>query len=218
MSPENLAAGLKFSWPTYKSGLRVMIHAHLQTGSTWAFSEIFRWEVGALLRCQLLPPQGSACLRVVVGDSICTPAGLTVGSYPVGNVALVSVNDSTCEPPHPTPNHADRNACFEASGRCNASSTSSVITCCRALCDVLVWLVLGAFEYRIGWLTAVHLSRFWLPSGDGCNVCAAAFLLSAGLAYTGCHCYCCGFADRRPGEIQQQRSCTPDRGPWPWTQ
>jgi hypothetical protein len=48
VSPENLAAGLKFSWPTYKSGLRVMIHAQLQTGSTWAFSEIFRWEVGGL--------------------------------------------------------------------------------------------------------------------------------------------------------------------------
>jgi len=43
--PEYLSAGLKFSWPTYKSGLRVMISAHLQTGSTWAFSEIFAWQV-----------------------------------------------------------------------------------------------------------------------------------------------------------------------------
>jgi hypothetical protein len=51
VSPENLAAGLKFSWPTYKSGLRIMIHAHLQTGSTWAFSEIFRWEVWELCVC-----------------------------------------------------------------------------------------------------------------------------------------------------------------------
>jgi len=46
--PEHLVAGLKFSWPTYKSGLRVMISAHLQTGSTWAFAEIFRWEVRLL--------------------------------------------------------------------------------------------------------------------------------------------------------------------------
>lgn len=43
--PEYLAAGLKFSWPTYKSGLRVMIYAVLQTGSTWAFSEPFAWQV-----------------------------------------------------------------------------------------------------------------------------------------------------------------------------
>lgn len=45
MSLENLASNLKFSWPTYKSGLRVMIHAKLQTGSTWAFSEVFHWSV-----------------------------------------------------------------------------------------------------------------------------------------------------------------------------
>ena len=45
VSPANLAAGLKFTWPTYKSGLRIMISAHLQTGSTWAFSEIFSWQV-----------------------------------------------------------------------------------------------------------------------------------------------------------------------------
>jgi hypothetical protein len=47
--PATLAAGLKFSWPTYKSGLRVMIHTHLTSGSTWAFSEIFRWEVRTAL-------------------------------------------------------------------------------------------------------------------------------------------------------------------------
>lgn len=52
VSPENLAAGLKFTWPTYKSGLRVMISAHLQTGSTWAFSEIFSWQVGSRLASQ----------------------------------------------------------------------------------------------------------------------------------------------------------------------
>jgi hypothetical protein len=52
--PDNLAAGIKFSWPTYKSGLRVMIHADLQSGSTWAFSEIFHWEVGALHRRALV--------------------------------------------------------------------------------------------------------------------------------------------------------------------
>ncbi|KAF8061162.1 eif3g-a [Scenedesmus sp. PABB004] len=45
VSVEHLAAGLKFSWPTYKSGLRVMIHATLQHGSTWAFSEVFHWTV-----------------------------------------------------------------------------------------------------------------------------------------------------------------------------
>ena len=45
VSPENVDAGLKFSWPTYKSGLRVMISAHLQTGSTWAFADIFSAEV-----------------------------------------------------------------------------------------------------------------------------------------------------------------------------
>ena len=46
VSPANLAAGLKFTWPTYKSGLRVMISAQRQSGSTWAFSEIFHWKVG----------------------------------------------------------------------------------------------------------------------------------------------------------------------------
>ncbi|WIA44152.1 hypothetical protein OEZ86_010489 [Tetradesmus obliquus] len=45
VSVENLASSLKFSWPTYKSGLRVMISAHLQSGSTWAFSEVFHWTV-----------------------------------------------------------------------------------------------------------------------------------------------------------------------------
>jgi hypothetical protein len=48
--PANINAGIKFSWPTYKSGLRVMIHTHLTSGSTWAFSEIFRWEVGTLAK------------------------------------------------------------------------------------------------------------------------------------------------------------------------
>ncbi|KAF6257204.1 ligand-gated ion channel-domain-containing protein [Scenedesmus sp. NREL 46B-D3] len=41
VSVDNLASNLKFSWPTYKSGLRVMISAHLQQGSTWAFSQVF---------------------------------------------------------------------------------------------------------------------------------------------------------------------------------
>jgi hypothetical protein len=40
VSVDNLASNLKFSWPTYKSGLRVLIAAHLQQGSTWAFSEV----------------------------------------------------------------------------------------------------------------------------------------------------------------------------------
>jgi hypothetical protein len=48
--PEHIAAGLKFSWPTYKSGLRVMIHTHLQSGSTWAFAEIFDWRVSESVR------------------------------------------------------------------------------------------------------------------------------------------------------------------------
>lgn len=45
VSVENLQSNLKFSWPTYKSGLRIMIFAHLQQGSTWAFSEVFHWSV-----------------------------------------------------------------------------------------------------------------------------------------------------------------------------
>jgi hypothetical protein len=47
VSPDNIAAGLQFSWPTYKSGLKVMVHTKLTTGSTWAFSEIFAWEVSS---------------------------------------------------------------------------------------------------------------------------------------------------------------------------
>eukprot|EP00879_Flechtneria_rotunda_P033334 GHRR01036906.1.p1 GENE.GHRR01036906.1~~GHRR01036906.1.p1 ORF type:complete len:278 (+),score=68.62 GHRR01036906.1:617-1450(+) len=40
-----LSQGIKFSWPTYKSGLRIMIHADLVQGSTWAFLEGFHWSV-----------------------------------------------------------------------------------------------------------------------------------------------------------------------------
>jgi hypothetical protein len=43
--PDYLAAGIKFSWPTYKGGLRIMIYDHLQSGSTWAFAEVFHWSV-----------------------------------------------------------------------------------------------------------------------------------------------------------------------------
>eukprot|EP00879_Flechtneria_rotunda_P019430 GHRR01020408.1.p1 GENE.GHRR01020408.1~~GHRR01020408.1.p1 ORF type:complete len:473 (+),score=113.43 GHRR01020408.1:178-1419(+) len=45
VSSDNLAIGLKFSWPTYKNGMRILIHAELQQGSTWAFAQVFHWSV-----------------------------------------------------------------------------------------------------------------------------------------------------------------------------
>jgi hypothetical protein len=79
VSPENLAAGLKFSWPTYKSGLRVMIYAHLQTGSTWAFAVIFSWEVGGLCVCLSMCcwfRKGLHAEGRGKGDPTCTPADM----------------------------------------------------------------------------------------------------------------------------------------------
>lgn len=64
VSPTYLATGIKFSWPTYKSGLRVMIHATLQTGSTWAFASIFAWQVRS--RCKALSVEE---LRAGLGQS-----------------------------------------------------------------------------------------------------------------------------------------------------
>ena len=101
---EYLDNGLIFSWPTYKSGLSVMIHTHLQTGSTWAFATPFHWSVwvalgGTTVIVGLLVglterlhkgvkanPKGMGCLlrqlAVCVRNAPSTSTGISVLSFP----------------------------------------------------------------------------------------------------------------------------------------
>jgi hypothetical protein len=45
VSLENLLSGIKFSWPIYKSGFKVIISSLVQSGGTWAFASAFHWSV-----------------------------------------------------------------------------------------------------------------------------------------------------------------------------
>ncbi|KAI8474114.1 MAG: hypothetical protein J3K34DRAFT_495859 [Monoraphidium minutum] len=49
MSLENVAAGMKMSWPIYKSGFQVMTAGSVRAGGTWTFAEAFHWGVWAAL-------------------------------------------------------------------------------------------------------------------------------------------------------------------------
>eukprot|EP00775_Hariotina_reticulata_P008418 gene8418-8602_t len=43
------AAGLKFSWPIYKSGFQVLIASHVEEQGMWAFARAFDWSVWLVL-------------------------------------------------------------------------------------------------------------------------------------------------------------------------
>lgn len=45
VSLTNLADGLKFSWPIYKSGLSVLIASHVDEGDYFTWAEAFDWNV-----------------------------------------------------------------------------------------------------------------------------------------------------------------------------
>ena len=45
VSLDNLLSGVKFSWPIYKSGFKVLISSVVQSGGTWAFASAFHWSV-----------------------------------------------------------------------------------------------------------------------------------------------------------------------------
>lgn len=49
VSLSNIVAGLKFSWPIYKSGFHVLIASHVEEGGMWAFAEAFHWSVWVVL-------------------------------------------------------------------------------------------------------------------------------------------------------------------------
>lgn len=40
VSLPNIAAGLKFSWPIYKSGFHVLIASAVEEGGIWAFAQV----------------------------------------------------------------------------------------------------------------------------------------------------------------------------------
>lgn len=42
-------SGLKFSWPIYKSGFRVLISSVVEDGGTWAFAQAFHWSVWVVI-------------------------------------------------------------------------------------------------------------------------------------------------------------------------
>lgn len=45
VSLPRIAAGIKFSWPIYKSGFQVLIDSKMETSSVWTFAEAFHWSV-----------------------------------------------------------------------------------------------------------------------------------------------------------------------------
>jgi hypothetical protein len=50
VSLPNIVAGLKFSWPIYKSGFHVLIASAVEEGGIWAFAQVNR---AARLVCTL---------------------------------------------------------------------------------------------------------------------------------------------------------------------
>jgi hypothetical protein len=49
VSLQNINAGLKFSWPIYKSGFQVLIASHYERGGVWDFADAFHWSVWVVL-------------------------------------------------------------------------------------------------------------------------------------------------------------------------
>ena len=45
---------MKFSWPIYKSGFKVMISSKVHRGGTWAFASAFHWCVWLALGSTVL--------------------------------------------------------------------------------------------------------------------------------------------------------------------
>ena len=42
---ERLEAGVQYTWPTFQSGLRIMVADYQQEVDLWAFMDAFTWQV-----------------------------------------------------------------------------------------------------------------------------------------------------------------------------
>lgn len=45
VTPDSITEGIKYSWPTYKQGLRILTKATVETGDTWSVFRVFDWRV-----------------------------------------------------------------------------------------------------------------------------------------------------------------------------